>query len=198
MIFLTGERDPGNMESTERERLMDRGNHYEAAFEAYLRDARLPYVAVDETRRATLDDEPIKSLDFIVHGVGDAKLLVDVKGRKFPGGNKDKPSYSWQNWSTLDDVSGLGRWEQRFGPGYTGLLVFIYQLTPIVDLPPGTPDLWHWRERRYLMRAIPVSDYRGAMRKRSEKWGTVSLPTQAFRDLVRPFRDFTHPLLVVD
>ena len=28
-----------------------RDNHYEAAFEAYLRDRRLGYVAVDESRR---------------------------------------------------------------------------------------------------------------------------------------------------
>ena len=47
---------------------MDRGNHYEAAFEAYLQWHRLCYVAVDETRRAILDDISIKSLDFIVFG----------------------------------------------------------------------------------------------------------------------------------
>jgi hypothetical protein len=67
---------------------MDRDNHYEAAFEAYLRDARLGYTAVDESRRTSLDDEPVKSLDFIVYGGGDSKLLVDVKGRKFPGGKR--------------------------------------------------------------------------------------------------------------
>ena len=172
---------------------MDRGNHYEAAFEAYLRDARLAYVAVDESRGATLDDEPIKSLDFIVYGLGERRLLVDVKGRKYPGGKVDKPTWSWQNWSTLEDVDGLERWEQRFGGGHQGLLVFIYHILPLVDLRPGTPDLWHWRGRRYLMRAIPVGDYKQSMRIRSPKWGTVHLPGEAFRASVRPFRDFTHP-----
>lgn len=172
---------------------MDRANHYESAFEAYLRDGRLTYVAVDESRRTSLDDEPVKSIDFIVYGLHDAKLLIDVKGRKFPSGNEEKPVFSWQNWSTREDIEGLERWEQRFGTGYRGLLVFIYQILPIVDLQPGTPDLWYWRGRRYLMRAIPSSDYRQAMRVRSPKWGTVHLPSVFFRDKVRPFRDFTHP-----
>jgi hypothetical protein len=172
---------------------MDRGNHYEAAFEAYLRDGRLTYMAVDESRRTSLDDEPVKSLDFIVHGLSDRKLLVDVKGRKFPGGKEEKPSYSWQNWSTREDIDGLERWERSFGSGSQGLLVFIYHILPVVDLPPGTIDLWHWRGRRYLMRAIPVLDYKTAMRDRSRKWGTVHLPGASFRALVRPFRAFTHP-----
>ena len=35
---------------------MDRSNHYEGAFEAYLQWHRLCYVAVDETRRSMLGD----------------------------------------------------------------------------------------------------------------------------------------------
>ena len=173
---------------------MDRANHYEAAFEAYLRDARLGYVAVDESRRTSLEDEPVKSLDFIVYGAGAAKLLVDVKGRKFPSGGKEKPAFTWQNWSTNDDVEGLRRWEQRFGDGYLGLLVFVYHILPIVDLKPGTADLWCWRGRRYLMRAIPVDAYSSGMRVRSRKWSTVHLPSRIFRELVRPFREFSHPV----
>ena len=37
---------------------MDRGNHYEAAFEAYLQWHRHCYVAVDETRRPILGEAP--------------------------------------------------------------------------------------------------------------------------------------------
>lgn len=172
---------------------MDRGNHYEAAFEAYLRDARLAYVAVDESRRSTLDDEPVKSLDFIVYGRRGTRFLIDVKGRKFPGTKSGKPSYVWQNWVGRDDVDALERWEQSFGDGHRGLIVFVYCVLPTVDLPPGTPDLWPWRGRRYLMRAIPVDQYRAAMRLRSRKWDTVHLPGAVFRAKVRPFREFTHP-----
>jgi hypothetical protein len=31
------------------------------------------------------------------------------------------------------------------------------------------------------------------MRVRSPKWDTVFLPTAAFRSIVRPLRDYTHP-----
>ena len=170
---------------------MDRSNHYEAAFEAYLRARRLGYVAVDETHRASLDDEPVKSLDFIVHGPHGAKLLVDVKGRRFPGGPKDRPRRVWESWSTREDVDGLVRWAEHFGPQYQGLLVFAYRILPTVLLRLGTPDLWHWHGRFYLLRAVTVDDYRRHMRVRSPRWGTVMLPTAVYREIVRPFRDYT-------
>ena len=68
-----------------------------------------------------------------------------------------------------------------------------YYILPEVELRPGTADLWVWRGKRYLMRAVTVSDYRQHMRQRSPKWGTVHLPMAAFRELVRPLREFTHP-----
>ena len=47
--------------------MVNRDNHYEAAFEAYLRDRHVPYVAVDELKRSlTADGQSIKNLDFIV------------------------------------------------------------------------------------------------------------------------------------
>lgn len=165
---------------------MDRSNHYETAFEAYLRDRRLAYVAVDEAKRSTLEDEPVKSIDFIVHAAGGAKLLVDVKGRRFLRG-------TWQNWVAKDDVDGLERWQERFGPDYTPLLVFAYWLPENVDFRRGASDVWPYHGRRYLMRAVTVEDYRRHLRVRSVKWGTVHLPTAAFRACVRPFRHFTHP-----
>jgi hypothetical protein len=169
---------------------MDRSNHYEAAFEAYLQWHRLCYVAVDETRRTWLGDLRVKNLDFIVHGDAGARLLVDVKGRCFPSGG-DRPRRVWESWSTRDDIDGLQRWAELFGPGYLGLLVFAYHLLPSVLLPDDTDDLWTWRGRRYLLRAVPVSDYRRHMRVRSPRWGTVGLPGAVFRELVRPFHHFT-------
>jgi hypothetical protein len=178
---------------------MDRSNHYEAAFEAYLQWHRLCYVAVDETRRSMMGETRVKNLDFIVHGETGSKLLVDVKGRRFPTGSPGRLRRVWECWSTQEDIDGLERWAEVFGPDYLGLLVFAYQLLPSVELPDDTEDLWTWRGRRYLLRAVPVADYRRHMRVRSPSWGTVSLPGAVFRQLVRPLHFYTHgPLPVVE
>ena len=170
---------------------MDRGNHYERAFEAYLQWHRLCYVAVDETRRAMLGETPIKSLDFIVFGGRGARLLVDVKGRRFPLGPPERPRRVWECWSTRDDVEGLERWARLSGRSYRGLLVFAYHVLAGVLLPDDVEDLWTWRGRRYLLRAVPSADYRKFMRVRSPKWDTVTLPHAVFRELVRPLHHFT-------
>ena len=52
-----------------------RHNHYDAAFEGYLRARRIPYVSVDETRRSLLEQVSLKSMDFIVHSLAGENLL---------------------------------------------------------------------------------------------------------------------------
>lgn len=165
---------------------MIRTNHYEAAFEAYLRHLGVGYVPVDEAKRSMLGDTDVKSLDFIV--VDAARLVVDVKGRKFPSGSKGVGT--WQNWAEAEDIDALTRWAAHFGPGFRGVLAFVYQIQPPFALPPGTPDLFAFRADSYLMRAVAVDDYRAHMRRRSASWNTVHLPTAAFRQFVRPFSDF--------
>jgi hypothetical protein len=170
---------------------MDRSNHYEAAFEAYLQWHRLCYVAVDETRRSSLGDLRVKSLDFIVHGEEGARLLVDVKGRRYPSGPAERPRRVWECWSTQEDIIGLEQWERLFGPGYRSILVFVYHLLPSATVTDDLEDLWTWRGRRYLLRAVPAEEYRQHMRVRSPKWETVSLSGSVFRELVQPFHVFT-------
>src|SRR5947208_7679777 len=169
---------------------MNRDNHYEAAFEAYLRERGVGFVAVDEAKRSLLGDGEVKSLDFIVVGPDTARLVVDVKGRRFPGGPAGSPRKVWQNWSTEEDVDGLARWATHFGPDFRGVLAFVYHVEPPFRLPADTPDLFAHRDRAYLMRAVGADEYRAAMRPRSRRWGTVHLPTADFRRLVRPFSHF--------
>ncbi|MBI3407359.1 MAG: HYExAFE family protein [Planctomycetes bacterium] len=171
---------------------MDRSNPYEAAFEAYLKAQNLCYVAVDETRRAFLGPTSVKNLDFIVLASSGARLLVDVKGRQFPGGSAGKERYVWENWSTQEDIDGLVNWTRVFGPGSLGLFVFLYRIGPSVSLPADTPDLWRWRDCQYLLRAVPLVEYRRRMKVRSPRWGTVALSHPVFRELARPFRYYTH------
>lgn len=169
---------------------MKRDNHYEVAFEAFLRTLGVAVVAVDEARRSYLDDESIKSPDFLVVGAQETRLVVDVKGRKFPGGNVEHPKLIWQNWCEAEDVDALTRWAARFGPGFAGVLAFVYHIQPSIELPPATPDLFAFRDRLYLMRGVAVGEYHAAMRTRSPSWRTVHLPTAAFRDIVKPFSNF--------
>jgi hypothetical protein len=170
---------------------MKRSNPYEAAFEAYLQEQGLCYVAVDESRRPWLGDSPLKSLDFIVFGAEGARLVVDVKGRRFPAGRAGRQRRVWESWSTREDVEGLERWAGLSGPGYRGVLVFAYHVLASVELPEDTEDVWTFHGRRYLLRGVDVSEYRQCMRVRSPRWGTVALPRAAFRALVRPLHHFT-------
>lgn len=81
--------------------IAQRRHHYEHAFEEFLRARRIPYVAVDEAKKALLPEsaslvvqEPdfldpaappkpssLKSFDFVLYGKG-SNLLVEVKGRR--------------------------------------------------------------------------------------------------------------------
>ena len=166
---------------------MIRSNHYEVAFEAYLRDLGVGYLAVDEAKRTLLGDTDVKSLDFVVVGPKTAKLVVDVKGRKFPTGTATS---SWQNWTEEEDISGLLRWASTFGPEYRGVLAFLYQIQAPYVLPKGTADYFSFKNERYLLRGIDVAEYQKHMRVRSAKWRTVHLPMQAFRTVVKPFSKF--------
>jgi hypothetical protein len=169
---------------------MNRDNHYEAAFEAFLRGRGVGFVPVDEARRSYLDAAEVKSPDFIIVGPADANLVVDVKGRQFPIGRAHPPNKSWQNWVQVADVDGLTRWTDRFGGGFRGVLAFLYHILPTVTLHPETPDLFTFRDRLYLARGVDVRDYREHMTPRSPSWDTVHVPMADFRRIVRPFSEF--------
>ncbi|MBN9122507.1 MAG: HYExAFE family protein [Planctomycetes bacterium] len=173
---------------------MKSDNHYEAAFDAYLRKRGVAVVPVVEARRSYLDAEEVKSPDFIVVGSNAAKLVVDVKGRKFAGADRSgRPRHVWQNWCDREDVVGLVRWAERLGDGFRGVLAFVYDLPPHVELPRGTPDQFVFRGRAYLLRGVAVGDYRARMRTRSPRWRTVYLAADDFRAVVKPISHFLAP-----
>jgi len=171
---------------------MKTDNHYEVAFEAYLRDRGVATLPVVEARRSYLDADSVKSPDFVIVSQTDARLVVDVKGRKF-GGTAENPRRIWQNWCERDDVASLERWSAHFGPGFRGVLAFVYLVAPEIALAPFTPDLFVHREARYLLRGVEVGDYRATMRRRSPRWSTVHLATSDFRHIVKPFSWFLGP-----
>ncbi len=162
--------------------MANRDNHYEAAFEAFLRERQVPYVAVDETRRALMGGDSLKSLDFIVSASGGSRWLVDVKGRLFPSGEQRQ---YWKNWSTRDDLQSLARWEELFGGGFRGLLVFAYDVLGS-RAPLPAEELFEFRGSLYGFVAVVLSDYVSCARPISPRWDTWAMPAADFRRLARP------------
>lgn len=167
---------------------MIRSNHYEVAFEAYLRAIRQPYIAVDETRRALLGEQTLKSFDFIVPGGDGLQFLLEIKGRRFPSGDLGT-GQRWENWCTQEEPAGLLHWETLFGPGYRGLFLFAYEVLTAQAALEFT-ELFEFRGRQYAFVAIGADDYDRLNRRRSPKWETVSMPRRQFRGLARPFREW--------
>lgn len=165
--------------------MANRDNHYEAAFEAYLRQRGIPYVAVDETRRSLLSSSSIKSLDFIVSAPTKPRWLVDVKGRRFPSGEQKQ---YWKNWSTRDDLVSLAQWENLFGEHFQGLFVFAYNIIGSRS-PLPAEQLFDFRQRSYAFVAVRLADYVCHARQLSPKWDTVSIAVNRFRRLARPLVD---------
>lgn len=171
--------------------MAQRQHHYELAFEHYLRTKRIPYVAVNEARKAVMptaqsfqatDSEgrphTLKSFDFVIYGSG-LNLLIEVKGRKMPAGSA---AARMECWVTLEDIESLGTWQSLFGPGFSAAFVFIYWCEggspePLFD------DSFDFRGRSYRVRAILVDEYAKHMRVRSPRWGTVHMPAATFQTL---------------
>ncbi|OAB56652.1 hypothetical protein AY599_24880 [Leptolyngbya valderiana BDU 20041] len=168
--------------------------HYEQAFKAMLSERGVPFVAVDEARRAILPGEQaplettlagqtrtLKAFDYVLYGT--PNLLVELKGRRLPAG-----STRLENWVTDDDVDSLRRWCTMFGRGYVGCFVFVYECP---GEPPATPsplfeDVWMYKDHYYALRAIDVEAYAAHMKVRSARWRTVCLAKPDFERFSGP------------
>jgi hypothetical protein len=156
---------------------------YEAAFEDFLRRRQIPYVAVDEAKRTAFRNAKLKSFDFIVYTAAGTNWLVDVKGRRWAA-RKVGGKPAWENWVTEADLDGLEQWQRVFGPGFNGLLLFAYRLDSAGEPPPEVVHTF--RDERYVFAGVPLDEYRAEARRRSPKWGTVSLAVATFARHVRP------------
>ncbi|MEM6332226.1 MAG: HYExAFE family protein [Planctomycetota bacterium] len=166
---------------------MNRRFHYDRAFEHFLRSNGIAYVAVDEAKRALAGGSaklPLKSFDFVVYAEQGANLLVDVKGRKHAG----TTGKQLQNWVTRDDVKSMEKWAGIFGEGFEPAFVFLFWCDA---QPPDALflDVFAFEERWYAVLAVKVADYAAAMRARSAKWDTVSIPAAEFDRLAVPLHE---------
>ena len=159
---------------------VDRKMHYEAAFESYLQAKAWPYVAVDEAKKAAFGIASLKSFDFVVYSEAGPNLLVEVKGRKFPntaGGRRS--GRAWENWVTRDDVDSMAQWQEVFGAGFVGMLVFAYWLQgPAAEAP--FEDVHFFRGRYYAFVGIRCDRYVSMAKPRSPRWQTMTVPTRQF------------------
>jgi hypothetical protein len=179
--------------------------HYEGAFGQYLRDQRVPYVAVDEARKALLPGSgagrraSLKSFDFVLYGQG-ANLLVDVKGRRL--GRPSRTASGWRRsrlecWATQDDVDSLLEWERLFGEGFLGAFVFLYWCEEQPQMPLFE-ELFEHQGRWYAARAVLARQYAAAMKPRSPRWRTVDMPAAAFERASLPLRQALDGLALLD
>jgi len=158
-----------------------RNIHYEAAFEDYLRSRGLPYVAVDEAKKAIFAGASLKSFDFLVYSQSGPNLLADVKGRKFPDSTPGRRggSRAWENWVTRQDVEGLVEWERVFGPDFQAVLVFAYWLQGPPQRAPFE-DVHVFRQKHYAFMGIRLADYVTAAHPRSARWQTIAMRSAEF------------------
>lgn len=163
--------------------------HYERAFESLLRSLDLPYLKVDDAKRALLPQgaklqcpagKSLKTFDYMVYS--DRSLVVEVKGRKGPCAARSAKAPRFENWTTRDDLQSLLAWEQLFGDGFLAVLAFVYAFEEPPTLAAGRrvieqDGLW------FVVLAAPAREYLEQSRTRSPRWGTVSVPTERFRQI---------------
>ncbi len=138
--------------------MADRSVHYEAAFEAFLRDRKIPYVAVDEAKKALFANAKLKSFDFVVYSKTGPNLLVDVKGRQ---AKKTSTRRQYESWTTQRDVEDLAQWQQVFGEGFKAVFAFLYWIdTPLLT----EAGMFEHRDRCYVLMGIDLTEYRDHMR----------------------------------
>lgn len=191
--------------------MAQRRHHYEQAFEAYVRQERIPYVAVNEAKKALLpastplrieqdepgaDAETLKSFDFVVYGRG-LNLLTEIKGRRLAPRAKGRPANQpssrpvttrrLESWVNADDVRSMLHWQGLFGPEFRAVFVFLYWCD---ELPADGlfEEIIECRGRWYALRAVAVDEYARAMRVRSPRWGTVHVDAATFQRISHPFR----------
>jgi len=159
--------------------------HYESSFVDYLRGRGVPYVPVDETRRAIFAGSRIKSFDVLVYPREGARWIVDIKGRKFPYYSSRGGRRYWENWVERDDLEGLREWQTVFGEDFEACFIFAYLLD-------GPPDRWpptrphYFRGGYYAFYRVRLNDYLEHARQRSPSWQTLTMSRADYRRIARP------------
>jgi len=158
-------------------------NLYKAAFENWLRDNRIQYIPIDQSKRAAFERAKIKSFDFLVYPLnnqsGGRCVIAEVKGRKFKGKTFAKLA-GFECWVTADDIEGLAGWQKVFGSRHVAVFVFAYGIEKI-DVDFDGREAFECDGGRFVFFAVSLDDYLKYMKLRSPKWRTVTLAAEDFR-----------------
>jgi hypothetical protein len=159
-------------------------NHYEKAFENWLIDSRVEYVAAGDQHKPVFEKSNLKSFDFLVCPRSGKKIIAEVKGRRFKGTTlAGLPRL--ECWVTTEDVDGLAAWQKTLGLDYDATFIFAYKVQNI-DVDFDGREVFDFDDGRYLFLAVRLADYIKYMKQRSPKWRTVTLSAENFRLCARP------------
>jgi len=161
----------------------DSVNHYERAFENWLIDSQVDYVRADEHKRIGAAGQSVKNFDFLIYTRSGRRIIAEVKGRTFRGTSLVGLK-GLECWVTRDDVAGLLIWQEVLGENHEAVFVFAYRLAQI-DVDLDGREAFCFGADRYVFFSVRVADYARAMKRRSPKWQTVTLPAKAFRQYAR-------------
>jgi hypothetical protein len=132
--------------------------------------------------------DTVKNPDFLVYPRWGPNLVIEVKGKQ---GKDHRGRRPWENWVGLDDLAGLQRWQDLFGPGFRCLLCFVYaEPLPEFPLQPGADGAFEFRNRLYRFWAIEHDLYLAHLRSRGPAWKAVAMARAEFRRRVRPLTDW--------
>lgn len=157
-------------------------NHYETAFENWLKDNRIKYTTIDQSKRTSLDEIRLKSFDYILYPPDNPTLICELKGRTFKGVSFENLT-GLECWIQAADIEGLLHWQKEFGGESTAYIIFAYRIEN-VDVDFDGREVFEIDGQRYLFFAVKLDDYKEKMKLRSPKWKTVTLGADNFRKSV--------------
>lgn len=170
--------------------MVKRSVHQEVAFEHYIREKDLTYLAIDEAKRPMAID---KNFDFLVL-TKNKVIAIDVKGKQIP--YKGKGGYLWETWIHSKDLTGLRQWEDMFKSllncPVESLFVYVYLINDKIFCK-DFQTIYKYHGKAYGIKAITITEFerhkkvRSGFSTESQVW---QLPRTKAKDLLRDIDDF--------
>lgn len=172
----------------------EQANIYEQVFASWLREHRIRFVDVDQSKRFCPEQEGIKNFDFLIRPDSEDPILVEVKGRTCRSSTLAGLK-GLDGWVPFEDVQSLSYWQRCFQektPGVRAVFVFVFTLEQI-DIETDGQAVYDFDGGRYLSLAVSLEHYRACMKPRSSRWQTVTVSAEDFRRYAVPIRDIFCP-----